>query len=107
MMLNVVAARTGYPEEMLGLDMDLEADLGVDSIKRVEILSAVMERAPALPEVNTAKLASMRTLREIVDHLGQEGGLQAGTPPTTNGAHKASMNGATEGARRPLAPKLP
>src|SRR5688500_3118651 len=71
-MLNVVAARTGYPEEMLGLDMDLEADLGVDSIKRVEILSAVMERAPGLPEVNTAKLASMRTLREIVEHLGHE-----------------------------------
>ena len=27
--------------EMLGLDMDIEADLGIDSIKRVEILSIV------------------------------------------------------------------
>ncbi len=106
LMLNVVAARTGYPEEMLGLDMDLEADLGVDSIKRVEILSAVMERAPGLPDVNTAKLASMRTLREIVNHLGQEGGLGA-TGAGSNGAHQATSNGATEGAPRPLAQKAP
>jgi len=37
---------------MVGLDMDLETDLGVDSIKRVEILSAVTEKAPGLPEVS-------------------------------------------------------
>ena len=63
-MLNVVAAKTGYPAEMVGLDMDLETDLGVDSIKRVEILSAVTEQAPGLPEVSAARMAGMRTLRE-------------------------------------------
>ena len=50
-MLEVVAEKTGYPVEMLGLEMDLEADLGVDSIKRVEILSAMRGREPGLPEV--------------------------------------------------------
>ena len=39
-LLSVVAERTGYPPEMLGLDQDLEAELGIDSIKRVEILGA-------------------------------------------------------------------
>ncbi|WP_052407466.1 type I polyketide synthase [Allokutzneria albata] len=39
--LNVVADRTGYPVEMLDLDMELEADLGIDSIKRVEVFSAL------------------------------------------------------------------
>ena len=33
--------------EMLDLDMGLESDLGIDSIKRVEILSALQERLPA------------------------------------------------------------
>ena len=44
LMLEVISEKTGYPVEMLGLEMDLEADLGVDSIKRVEILSAMRER---------------------------------------------------------------
>ena len=34
-LLSVVAEKTGYPAEMLGLDMALDADLGIDSIKRV------------------------------------------------------------------------
>ncbi|MDW4911697.1 phosphopantetheine-binding protein, partial [Streptomyces sp. ADMS] len=37
-LLAVVAAKTGYPAEMLDLGMDVEADLGIDSIKRVEIM---------------------------------------------------------------------
>ena len=49
--MSVVAEKTGYPAEMLGAHMELEADLGIDSIKRVEILSAIRERAPGLPEV--------------------------------------------------------
>lgn len=108
LMLNVVASRTGYPEDMLGLDMDLESDLGVDSIKRVEILSAVMEQAPGLPEVNTARMGAMRTLREIVTFLAQESGLGApegGQDGHSNG--KPHTNGAGEAAARPLgaAPK--
>ncbi|MBL4657530.1 MAG: acyltransferase domain-containing protein, partial [Flavobacteriales bacterium] len=36
-LLAVIAEKTGYPSEMLELTMDMEADLGIDSIKRVEI----------------------------------------------------------------------
>ncbi|MCG6906418.1 MAG: acyltransferase domain-containing protein, partial [Desulfobacteraceae bacterium] len=43
-LLSVVSELTGYPAEMLSLEMDIEADLGIDSIKRVEILSALEER---------------------------------------------------------------
>ena len=39
MLLDVVADKTGYPKEILSLEMDLEVDLGIDSIKRVEIFS--------------------------------------------------------------------
>jgi len=68
-MLEVVADKTGYPVEMLDLSMALEADLGIDSIKRVEILSAVQERIPSLPDVETATMAALVTLQEIVDYL--------------------------------------
>ena len=49
--------------------MALEADLGIDSIKRVEILSAVQERIPTLPEVETSTMATLATLAEIIDYL--------------------------------------
>ena len=45
-LLAVVSERTGYPAEMLGLDADLEGDLGIDSIKRVEI-AGTLRRASA------------------------------------------------------------
>ncbi|SDE60539.1 type I polyketide synthase, partial [Desulfuromonas thiophila] len=50
-LLAVVADKTGYPVDMLELDMRLDADLGIDSIKRVEILSALQEQLPQLPAV--------------------------------------------------------
>ena len=81
LLLSIVAEKTGYPVDMLNLDMDLEGDLGVDSIKRVEILAAVDERAPQLPKVDRARLSALHTLREIVDYLvgtGVGGGVGAG-----------------------------
>ena len=48
-LLQVVADKTGYPIDMLELDMQLDADLGIDSIKRVEIFSAVQDRLPEAP----------------------------------------------------------
>ncbi|WP_139137362.1 phosphopantetheine-binding protein, partial [Vibrio tasmaniensis] len=68
-MLEVVAEKTGYPTEMLDLAMDMEADLGIDSIKRVEILGTVQDELPTLPELNPEDLAECRTLGEIVAYM--------------------------------------
>ncbi|MDD2388330.1 MAG: SDR family NAD(P)-dependent oxidoreductase, partial [Desulfobacterales bacterium] len=72
--VTVVSELTGYPEETLELDMDIEADLGIDSIKRVEILSTVEERLPGLPGISPEVMGSLKTLREIVDCLSRETG---------------------------------
>ncbi len=79
-MMEVVADKTGYPAEMLELDMDMEADLGIDSIKRVEILGAVQELIPDLPELNPEDLAELRTLGEIVDYMKSKAQAIAGIP---------------------------
>jgi NAD(P)-dependent dehydrogenase (short-subunit alcohol dehydrogenase family)/acyl carrier protein len=68
-LLEVIAEKTGYPPEMLDLDMGLDADLGIDSIKRVEILSALQERMPDAPVVKPEHLGALNTLRAIVDFL--------------------------------------
>ncbi len=49
MLLAVVSEKTGYPADMLDVDMELDSDLGIDSIKRVEIFSALQERLPSAP----------------------------------------------------------
>lgn len=49
-LLQIVADKTGYPPEVLTLDAELEAGLGIDSIKRVEIFSALQQQCPGLPE---------------------------------------------------------
>ena len=68
-LLSVIAEKTGYPEEMLELDMTLDADLGIDSIKRVEILSALQEKLPEAPAVKPEDLGTLQTLGQIIDHL--------------------------------------
>ncbi len=72
----MVSEKTGYPVEMLELEMGLDSDLGIDSIKRVEILSALQERLPSAPVIGPEHLASLHTLGEIARHLG------AGNPGT-------------------------
>ncbi|MEH1797645.1 MAG: beta-ketoacyl synthase N-terminal-like domain-containing protein [Nostoc sp.] len=73
-LLAITSDKTGYPVEMLELDMDMEADLGIDSIKRVEILGAMQETYPNLPKPNIEELGDLRTIGQIVDYLQQLAG---------------------------------
>src|SRR5205085_2251613 len=73
-LLAVVADKTGYPPEMIDPDMGLDADLGIDSIKRVEILSAVQEQLPEAPAVKPEHLGTLQTLRQIAEFLCGEPG---------------------------------
>jgi acyl transferase domain-containing protein/NAD(P)-dependent dehydrogenase (short-subunit alcohol dehydrogenase family) len=72
-MLEVVSQLTGYPVAMLGLDMDMEAELGIDSIKRVEILSNLEEKIPDLPAASPEIMGSLKTLGQIIEFLNQAG----------------------------------
>ena len=79
-LLAVIAEKTGYPLEMLELEMALDADLGIDSIKRVEILSALQERLPQAPLIRPEQLGTLQTLGQIVAHLGSTGSTPAAVP---------------------------
>ncbi len=68
-LLDIVCKRTGYPAEMLGLDLDLEADLGIDSIKRVEILGMLADGGGQQLGVAMEKLTNIKSLRGIIDCL--------------------------------------
>jgi acyl transferase domain-containing protein/NAD(P)H-dependent flavin oxidoreductase YrpB (nitropropane dioxygenase family) len=98
---DVVSARTGYPRDMLGTDLDLEADLSIDSIKRTEIIGALAERlrlpgsGAGADESVVGQLAQIKTIGGIAawltDHNGRSG--ENGAP-----GHNANGGTATDGA---------
>ena len=75
-MTAIVSARTGYPEDMLGPDLDVEADLSIDSIKRLEILGELADPIGLTDDGSldqledlVEELAARKTLRGVVDFL--------------------------------------
>jgi malonyl CoA-acyl carrier protein transacylase/phosphopantetheinyl transferase/acyl carrier protein len=68
-LLQIVAERTGYPVEMLDVELDLEADLGIDSIKRVEIVGSFQQQTGLLGEDDMEALSGKKTLRQVFEFL--------------------------------------
>ena len=83
----IIAEKTGYPEDMLDADMDLEGELGVDSIKQVEILSTLREQMPELPEIDPERLVELRTIAAIAEMIS--GTNTAELPPAATKQHSA------------------
>ncbi len=80
-LLEVVSACTGYPAEVLDLDLDLEADLSIDSIKRTEIAAQFATRAGAA-EATQEGLSSLKTLRAMIAWLDEQAPAPAPAPAT-------------------------
>jgi len=78
--LEIVAEKTGYPKDMLDLDLDLEADLGIDTVKQAEMFAAIrqayhIERDPNL------KLRDFPTLAHVIQFARERSGAVAPAPP--------------------------
>lgn len=84
-LLGIVEEKTGYPRDMLGLDQNLEADLGIDSIKRVEVVGAFLKHLPESYRdeltKSGAKLSTKSTLNGMLDLLPLAKASGAATGP--------------------------
>ena len=60
-----MAEMTGYPTELLDLDLDLEADLGVDTVKQAEVFAAVRARF-GVERDETLSLRDFPTLTHVI-----------------------------------------
>ncbi len=71
--LEIVAEKTGYPKEMLDLDLDLEADLGIDTVKQAEMFTAI-RAAYNIPRDENLKLRDFPTLAHVIQfaHRGSD-----------------------------------
>ena len=63
--LALVVEKTGYPQDMLDLDLDLEADLGVDTVKQAEIFATIRE-IYNIPRDENRKLRDYPTLAHVI-----------------------------------------
>jgi acyl carrier protein len=71
-LLQAISERTGYPPDMLNEKLELEAGLGIDSIKTIEIFGLLSKYHAYLPgasedqEESLAAFAKLRTIGDIV-----------------------------------------
>ncbi len=74
-LLQIVSERTGYPTAMLDFDLNIEADLGIDSIKWVEILGtlqrSIFPSDPGMAQEVMEDWARHKTLRAIVESFAK------------------------------------
>jgi acyl transferase domain-containing protein/NAD(P)-dependent dehydrogenase (short-subunit alcohol dehydrogenase family)/acyl carrier protein len=80
--LQLVVDKTGYPIEMLDMDLDLEADLGVDTVKQAELFAAIRE-IYSIPRQETLRLRDFPTLKHVVQFVYANRPDLAATPAPT------------------------
>ncbi len=78
--LALVAEKTGYPPDMLDVDLDLEADLGVDTVKQAELFATIRERFGVERDPNL-KLRDFPTLAHVIAFMTERA---AGTAAETS-----------------------
>ncbi len=100
--LEIVAEKTGYPEDMLDLDLDLEADLGIDTVKQAEMFAAV-RAAYNIPRDENMKLRDFPTLAHVIKFAHDRSATAASAPVTSVKANppKPSANAPSVQPARP------
>jgi malonyl CoA-acyl carrier protein transacylase len=78
--LQQVAEKTGYPVDMLDLDLDLEADLGVDTVKQAELFAAVREHY-GIPKREDLRLSEYNTLAKVIGFFNENTATQKPASP--------------------------
>ncbi|MEI7529399.1 MAG: beta-ketoacyl synthase N-terminal-like domain-containing protein, partial [Elusimicrobiota bacterium] len=71
--LNMIADKTGYPKDMLELDLDMEADLGIDTVKQAELFAAMREHYD-IPRKENLSLKDYPTIRHCIKYVMEEKG---------------------------------
>ncbi|MFI7542164.1 SDR family NAD(P)-dependent oxidoreductase [Actinoplanes sp. NPDC049599] len=80
--VGIVSGLTGYPPDLLDVDLDLEADLGVDTVKQAEVFAAVRERFGVARDDNL-RLRDFPTLTHVIGWIREQTGTPAAEPVAT------------------------
>ncbi len=98
-LVDLVVDQTGYSPDVVDLDADMEADLGIDSIKQAQLFGEVQQQFE-LQETSAARpsLSTFTTLRSILNFLAS---TQAAEPvPSRNGHVEEVAAGGSSGLKK-------
>ena len=70
-LVDFVIDQTGYPDDMIEMEADLEADLGIDSIKKAQLFGEVGSQFSIAPR-DDLSLDDFPTLQHVIDFLVSE-----------------------------------
>ena len=88
--LALMVEKTGYPQDMLDVDLDLEADLGVDTVKQAEMFAAIRE-IYNIPRDENRKLRDYPTLAHVIRFVYEKRpDLAPGTEPVATANQSAA-----------------
>jgi hypothetical protein len=104
--LAIVAEKTGYPTDMLDVDLDLEADLGIDTVKQAETFAALRE-AWGIPRDENLKLRDYPTLAHAIRFvLERRPGGGASAPAAPAAGEPVEAAAPARAGEAPGAPRL-
>jgi acyl transferase domain-containing protein len=67
-LVDFVVEQTGYPRDVVELDADLEADLGIDSIRKAQLFGEIGQKY-GLKADDSVSLDDFPTLRHLLDYM--------------------------------------
>ncbi|TWT34283.1 type I polyketide synthase [Blastopirellula retiformator] len=79
-LVNFVVEQTGYPPEVVDLDADMEADLGIDSIKKAQLFGELQEYFEISTSATDLSLDDFPTLRHVLNFLSANGQASESQP---------------------------
>jgi acyl carrier protein len=90
-LVEFVVEQTGYPREIVELDADLEADLGIDSIRKAQLFGEIGQRY-SLAADDSLSFDDFPTLRHLLDYMLQRiGGVGTGLPSMASSAARRDV----------------
>lgn len=79
-LVGLIATKTGYEPDELEPDFELEADLGIDTVKQAEILSELTETF-GLSRDDQFRISDYPTIQSLADYVGSQAATAAPTEP--------------------------
>ncbi len=107
-LIQVVVKHTGYPEDFIELDQDLEGELGIDTVKQAEIMAEI-RTIFELPVDEDFILADHPTLNHFITYINkmkdgskpsQETMVESTPVATVEPTHVPTASSSADGCRR-------
>lgn len=76
----LISQKTGYPEDMLELDVDMEAELGIDTVKQAEMLIMLQEKYGINSTADGLALKDYPTIRHCIKYIMSNTSKENNTP---------------------------